>query len=175
MFLKILSFVFFLWVLFLATLLITWDVRMHTYESTSESVRYAAPFRWCLLRPQRVTVTADFATWPALSKYILISLMFMGGCAGSTAGGMKCIRIMLLAKYGFREIRRMLFPKAVFQIKIQEESVPRDVISQRIGLFCDGRFGDCGGYVCNEFFGVGLNHGLYSCFSLCLEHRTGAR
>ncbi len=62
--------------------------------------------------------TDDYNQWPALSQVILVLLMFVGGCAGSTAGGIKNIRLFVLLKKTTREIRLFLHPQAVYHIKI---------------------------------------------------------
>lgn len=63
--------------------------------------------------------TVDFDEWPDFARLALLALMFVGGCAGSTAGGMKVIRIMLLAKAGSQELQRQLQPKAVQVLRIR--------------------------------------------------------
>lgn len=61
--------------------------------------------------------TVDFNTWPGLSKSILFVLMFVGGCAGSTAGGLKLSRVMILFKIGLRELKKMLRPRSVCSVR----------------------------------------------------------
>ena len=63
-------------------------------------------------------VTADFTVWSPLSKTLLLLLMFLGGCAGSTAGGLKLSRIIILCKMARRELRRTLRPRVVDVIKM---------------------------------------------------------
>lgn len=74
--------------------------------------------------------TADFDTWPALSKLILLGLMVVGGCAGSTAGGLKNIRVLVLFRQMAREVRRFLQPQAVYQVKVgRQHLVESEVVS----------------------------------------------
>ena len=61
----------------------------------------------------------DFNTWPTFSKAILVALMFIGGCAGSTAGGIKVARVVILQKVSVSEMRRMLHPNAVPAIQFE--------------------------------------------------------
>jgi trk system potassium uptake protein TrkH len=68
--------------------------------------------------------TADFNLWPAFLKITLIMLMFIGGCAGSTGGGMKVIRIYVAFKAGFRSIIRSILPNAVMPLKVDSKPVP---------------------------------------------------
>ena len=63
--------------------------------------------------------TVDFNTWPTFSKAILVALMFIGGCAGSTAGGIKVARVVILQKVSVSEMRRMLHPNAVPAIQFE--------------------------------------------------------
>ncbi len=79
--------------------------------------------------------TADFELWPTLPQSILLFCMFLGGCAGSTAGGMKCMRIMLLLKQGYLELFQMIHPRAVTQIKFGRRMVTDDVMKGIWGFF----------------------------------------
>lgn len=73
--------------------------------------------------------TADFNLWPALSKALLLLIMVVGSCAGSTAGGLKLIRAMLLVKLTKREITRSFKPRSVKVIKLDGKSVSEDMLS----------------------------------------------
>ena len=70
--------------------------------------------------------TADFNGWPALSKAILLTLMVVGACGGSTGGGMKVSRAIILVKSGFSDIRRMLHPRSVVTTKVEGESLSKE-------------------------------------------------
>ena len=72
--------------------------------------------------------TADYELWPAMSQIILFLCMFAGASAGSTGGGMKCLRIMLCFKYSYKELFSMIHPRAVTHIKIGGKPVPEDVV-----------------------------------------------
>lgn len=72
--------------------------------------------------------TVDFDQWPTFSKLILFTLMFVGGCAGSTAGGMKSIRILILLKLVRREMYKMLHPRAIIPIKVNNKSISNDTV-----------------------------------------------
>ena len=76
----------------------------------------------------------DFNTWPILSKTIMMILMLLGSCAGSTAGGLKLIRVLLLVKLARREIGRAYAPRKVKVIKLDGKSVPEDLLS-RIAVY----------------------------------------
>ena len=79
--------------------------------------------------------TADFDTWPALSKLVLLGLMVVGGCAGSTAGGLKNIRLLVLFRQMVREVRRFLQPQAVYQVKVGRQLVESDIVSTITAFF----------------------------------------
>ena len=72
--------------------------------------------------------TADFDAWPALSKTILVMLMFIGACAGSTGGGIKVSRIIVMAKTVKKEIISFLFPKSVKKIKIEDKVIGHETL-----------------------------------------------
>ncbi len=79
--------------------------------------------------------TADFSAWPLALPYLLIYAAIIGACAGSTGGGMKVIRILLIFKQGFREIQRLIHPNAVISIKLGRTLVPDRVIESVWGFF----------------------------------------
>ncbi|MFQ5674923.1 MAG: TrkH family potassium uptake protein [bacterium] len=77
--------------------------------------------------------SADYETWPVFSQLILVTLMFIGGCAGSTGGGIKVVRVYLTVKYGFAQLKRLLHPHAVIPIRLDRRSVPPEAISDVLG------------------------------------------
>ena len=82
--------------------------------------------------------TTDFNLWPSLPKAILLSLMFIGGCAGSTAGGLKVSRVVILFKMITKEIRHMLRPRSVNTVKFegkQVDSVTLNNVATYFALF----------------------------------------
>lgn len=98
------------------------------YESVSESVRHAA-FQVAAIISTTGFATADFNLWPGMSKTILLLLMFIGGCAGSTAGGFKISRVLMLFKTIKRELKKLLHPRAVATIRLDEKRVDEKTIS----------------------------------------------
>lgn len=74
-------------------------------------------------------ITADFSAWPALSQLILVFLMAIGACAGSTGGGLKVGRVVILFKMAMRELRRALNPRRVKCIKLDGELLEKEVVS----------------------------------------------
>jgi trk system potassium uptake protein TrkH len=79
--------------------------------------------------------TADFSSWPLALPYVLIYASIVGACAGSTGGGMKVIRILLIFKQGSREIKRLIHPNAVITVKLGRNMVPDRVIESVWGFF----------------------------------------
>lgn len=79
--------------------------------------------------------TADFANWPFVLPFLLFVVAFIGGCAGSTGGGMKAIRVMLIFKQGIREAKRLIHPNAVIPIKVGKKAVPDRIVEAVWGFF----------------------------------------
>ncbi len=78
--------------------------------------------------------TADFDTWPNFSRLLLVGLMFVGGCAGSTAGGMKIVRVVIGLKAAFREVRLMFSPNSVLAIFVGKTPAPNPVVASIMGF-----------------------------------------
>jgi len=79
--------------------------------------------------------TADFSAWPGALPVLLIFASFIGGCAGSTAGGIKVIRWLLIYKQGVREIGRLIHPNAIIAVKLGRQAVPARVVDAVWGFF----------------------------------------
>ncbi|MGB0465925.1 MAG: TrkH family potassium uptake protein [Pontibacterium sp.] len=79
--------------------------------------------------------TADFAHWPTMLPFLLFVAAFAGGCAGSTGGGMKVIRILLILKQGYREIQRLVHPNAVIPVKLGNKPISDRVLEAVWGFF----------------------------------------
>ncbi len=107
--------------------LITYNI-YPIYHSFSDSLRLSA-FQVSSVVTTTGYATADFNAWPDLSKGILFTLMFIGGCAGSTAGGFKLSRVVLLFKVIRRELARMLHPRSVGVIKMDGKRVDDGTIN----------------------------------------------
>ena len=79
--------------------------------------------------------TADYVHWGPFAQILLLLLMFVGGSAGSTAGGMKIARIMVVIKYSLSEIKRLLHPRAVIPVRIGKHLITEEVIRNTLGFF----------------------------------------
>ncbi|HEX9724493.1 MAG TPA: TrkH family potassium uptake protein [Vicinamibacteria bacterium] len=78
--------------------------------------------------------SADFDAWPGFSRALLLALMFVGGCAGSTTGSIKVVRIVLAAKVQLRAIKRLLAPNAVLPIRLGGQPVPDTIVNAVISF-----------------------------------------
>ena len=98
------------------------------YQSLSHSIRDAY-FQVASIITTTGFATADFNLWPTLSKTVLVILMFTGACAGSTAGGIKVSRVIILVKTAFKEIRHSINPRSVRTIRCDGEVIDRSVVT----------------------------------------------
>ncbi len=79
--------------------------------------------------------SSDFAAWPGMLPLLLLFLSFVGGCAGSTGGGIKVIRFLLLFKQGMREIQKLIHPNAVLRVKLGKQILSEKVSNAVWGFF----------------------------------------
>ena len=107
--------------------LITWNIS-DMYNTFGESFRHAA-FQVASIISTAGFSSVDFDMWPTFSKGILTVLMITGACAGSTCGGMKCARVLLLFKGLRRNIRQMVHPNRVEVVRVNERAVDEKVMS----------------------------------------------
>lgn len=97
------------------------------YGNVFTALRYAG-FQVLTIISTAGFATADYTEWPFFSQMILLLLMFVGGCAGSTGGGLKVMRIMVLFKSAVKEIRCMLSPRSVVVVKCDGKAVDKEVV-----------------------------------------------
>jgi len=97
------------------------------YENLSEVFRDSI-FQTVSIATTTGFTTANFQNWPGFIPLLLIFSCFIGACAGSTCGGIKVIRILLLFKQGIREIKRLIHPNAIFTIKIGDKPISERII-----------------------------------------------
>ena len=116
----------FLSVVFIAIVLITVDIS-RMFDSLFEALTHAA-FQVASIVSSTGFATTDFDLWPGLSKTILVLLMFMGACAGSTGGGIKVSRFVIVGKAIKKELHSYIHPKSVKQIVMDEKEVEYSVI-----------------------------------------------
>lgn len=104
------------------------------YSSFGDALRYAS-FQVISIVTTTGYATADYELWPGLPQAVLFFCMFLGASAGSTGGGMKCLRLILLLKHAYRELWHIIHPHSVIQVKLGGKVVPSDVLSSTWGFF----------------------------------------
>lgn len=117
------------WMTVIASALIVLNLVCHAGWSFTGKTVTDAVFQVVTLMTTTGYMTADYVLWPTFSQVILILVMFAGACAGSTAGGVKQIRVVLLMKNLRREIQRILHPRAVKTIRCDGEQVDEPILS----------------------------------------------
>ena len=117
---------FFLLLVAGSTALITINI-MPIYENVWDSLRYAF-FQVASIISTTGFATADYVLWPQTSQYILILLMFCGACAGSTGGGVKCSRMLILLRTIRREIHQIAHPRSVEVVRLEGKVVDENTL-----------------------------------------------
>lgn len=112
---------------FVSILLIVVNLR-NFYASVGETVRHAS-FQVASIVTTTGFSTTDFDLWPNFSKAILVFLMIIGACAGSTGGGLKCIRMILLLKSMHRNLKKSIYPNKVDVVRINRLPIDERVLS----------------------------------------------
>jgi trk system potassium uptake protein TrkH len=106
----------------------------HTFDSTAESI-IDGLFQVVSIGTTTGFTTADYYSWPGFLPVLLLYVSFIGGCSGSTGGGIKVIRILLLVKQGVRELKRLIHPNAQITVKIGKKAMPEKVLEAVWGFF----------------------------------------
>ena len=104
------------------------------YHSVGESIRHAA-FQVASIVTTTGYATVDFNLWPGLSRGLIFLLLFVGGCAGSTAGGLKISRVMLLGKTVLRELKRLVHPRSVSVVQLEGKRVEETTVQSTAAYF----------------------------------------
>jgi len=125
---------FYVGVVLTSILLITINIHGSVYQSIGEALRYSS-FQVNSIITTTGFGTADFNVWPTFSKCILVFLMVIGASAGSTGGGVKCIRILLLIKIARREVAKIIHPRSVHTVKIGGKAVDEETLSGIMAFF----------------------------------------
>lgn len=127
------EFKFYIGVILTALVLITLSLSCQEGQFIPSTIRESA-FQVVSITTTTGYATADFDAWPHFARALLFFLMFVGGCGGSTGGAMKQIRIMIMLKYAFRELYRMVHPSAVSSVKIGNEIISEDTLRGVMGF-----------------------------------------
>jgi trk system potassium uptake protein TrkH len=116
------------------TFLVAANLYGRTYPSAPEALRYAS-FQVASILTTTGFATADFEQWPAFSQIVLLLCMFLGSMAGSTGGGIKTLRLLLLAKHAYLEVVRVIHPHAMTIVKLGPTPVSQSVLRSVWGFF----------------------------------------
>lgn len=100
---------------------------LHMFSSWADALRHSA-FQVATIITTCGFSTCDFDLWPETSKTILVLLMFVGACAGSTGGGMKVSRFVIMFKTVMKELRGYIHPKSIQKINMDEKPIPHEVV-----------------------------------------------
>ena len=107
---------------------------IHSYPSLHDAVRQAV-FHAVAILTTTGFGTADYLLWPPLAHAVLLVLMAIGGCAGSTGGGIKVMRIMILMKAARQELKKLVHPRAVTTLWYNDRAVPASLVTNVLGFF----------------------------------------
>lgn len=118
----------------IVSITISWLYINNTFASLGVTLHHGL-FQAVSIATTAGFTTAEYHDWPPFLTLMLLLASFMGACAGSTGGGLKVIRILLLIKQGLREIHRLIHPNAWFQVKVGGKSMSGDVIDAVWGFF----------------------------------------
>ena len=103
------------------------------FPSLIESLRHAS-FHVVSMYTSTGFTTTGFATWPGFTPAFIMLMTFLGACAGSTAGGMKTIRIMITAKLAWRELMRVIHPRGQFVVKVGDQVIGEPILAAVAGF-----------------------------------------
>lgn len=125
---------FYLFTIIGSILFMTWNIYGSVFDNIWVSLRHSF-FQTSSVITTTGFSSTDFDLWPAFSKTILVMLMFMGASAGSTAGGIKCIRFVLLFKTIKQEIGKIIHPRSVYTVKYGGKTVDSGILSGIMSYF----------------------------------------
>lgn len=123
----------YLTVVLVATAVITYTNLSATSLGFESNVR-ASLFQVVSIVTTTGFATADFELWAPAAVFLLLLLMFIGGCAGSTGGGMKNVRLLLVTRHGINELRKMIHPRAVYPIRFNHRAVSPEILTNILGF-----------------------------------------
>ena len=119
----------FIWIILISSILIYIPLQLNqVFDGPWEALRHSF-FQVVSVISTTGLTTTDWEQWPYLTQGILLTLFFIGGCAGSTSGGMKCIRWVLLFKVIHRTLRQHIHPRAILPIRLGNQAVPEPVMT----------------------------------------------
>jgi trk system potassium uptake protein TrkH len=125
---------FYFSIIIIATVIIGINVFLHSSGDAGQSIRLAI-FQVVSILTTTGYGTADYEQWTSMARMTIFILMFFGGCAGSTAGGLKIIRTMILIKFSINEIKKLIHPQAILPVRIGKVVVSKEIISNVTGFY----------------------------------------
>ncbi len=125
---------FYLFILIVSVVIVTLGLYLAGTYDPASSLRYAS-FQVVSIFTTTGFATDRFADWPHMLPYLIFFGAFTGACAGSTGGGMKVMRVLLICKQGIREIHRLIHPHAIFPIKLNKRPVSPSTVEAIWGFF----------------------------------------
>ena len=127
------EFRFYLSVTVIATIAIMFNIWRSSYDSIIDSFRYSL-FQVTSIMTTTGYATADYEKWAPLAQVLLIILMFFGGMIGSTGGGIKQVRILLMLKQGYRELYQLIHPHAITTMKLDGKFLNKEILGSIWGM-----------------------------------------
>ncbi|MBQ0166802.1 MAG: TrkH family potassium uptake protein [Treponema sp.] len=122
----------YIWIVFIAGLVVTFTISP-LYDSFADALRYAF-FQVVSIITTTGYGTADYTMWPVVPQFVIFLLFGIGGCSGSTGGGVKVVRWVIMGKQARIEAKKMLHPHGVFDIRLNRTSCRKDVVFSVAGF-----------------------------------------
>jgi trk system potassium uptake protein len=119
--------------LLVGILFVTWGLTQSSNGDASQAFRSAA-FTVVSINTTTGFVTDDFNLWPEYLKLFMVIIMMVGGCSGSTSGSFKVIRFIILLKIIMRELKKLIYPRAIFHVKVGDKTIDADDLSNVAAL-----------------------------------------
>ncbi len=120
--------------LLISILLVTWGLTRVSPDGDAGHAFRSAAFTVVSIHTTTGFVTDDFNLWPEYLKLLLLGIMMVGGCSGSTSGSFKVIRFIILIKIILRELAKLAVPRAIFHVKVGEKPISPDDLSNVAAL-----------------------------------------
>ncbi|MBN2041082.1 MAG: TrkH family potassium uptake protein [Spirochaetes bacterium] len=117
----------------IAVLIVVFSLYGNVYKSIADCFRYGS-FQVATLMTSTGYATADYDTWPSLAKSVLLLMLFIGGCVGSTSGGIKMLHVVTLVKQSLNEIKYLLHPRGIFPLKLDGKSLNKSFLYSVFGF-----------------------------------------
>lgn len=128
------EFRFYFSMVLLSVAVVTWGLWNHSPEEGLETAFRRASFQVISINTTTGYTTDDFNRWPDFLRILMVGIMMVGGCTGSTSGSLKAIRFIILFKIILRELRKLVQPRAIFNVKVGGKTVPPEHLMNSVAL-----------------------------------------